>query len=44
MPREEPRQEFGIEPDDGEPPEPEVVDSEYLDRGLRLTDRPPRRW
>jgi predicted kinase len=29
MPHEEPRQEFGIAPDEGEPPEPEVVDSEY---------------
>ncbi len=29
MPHEEPRQEFGVAPDEGEPPEPEVVDSEY---------------
>ncbi len=29
MPHEEPRQEFGIAPDEGEPPEPEVADSEY---------------
>lgn len=29
LPHEEPRQEFGIAPDEGEPPEPEVVDSEY---------------
>ena len=28
-PHEEPRQEFGVEPDEGEPPEPETVDSEY---------------
>jgi predicted kinase len=28
-PHQEPRQEFGIEPDEGEPPEPESVDSEY---------------
>ena len=28
-PHQAPRQEFGIEPDEGEPPEPESVDSEY---------------
>lgn len=28
-PHEQPRQEFGIEPEEGEPPEPDAVDSEY---------------